>query len=87
MYGKEPWYNEHILPVPWPFIQLRFHCVLACEQALLFGQAKRASRELASEGPKKGELSFPLPLVALPLARAFSRDPFYSPKQESLLAG
>ena len=61
---------------------------LACEQALLFGQAKRASRERASEGPKKGELtSFPLPLAALPLARAFSRDPFYSPKQESLLAG
>ena len=25
--------------------------VVACEQALLFGQAKRASRERASEGP------------------------------------
>ena len=25
--------------------------ILACEQALLFGQAKRASRERASEGP------------------------------------
>ena len=30
---------------------------VACEQALLFGQAKRASRERASEGPKKGELA------------------------------
>ena len=28
---------------------------IACEQALLFGQAKRASRERVSEGPKKGE--------------------------------
>ena len=27
------------------------HCVIACEQAVLFGQAKRASREPASEGP------------------------------------
>ena len=45
---------------------------LACEQALLFGQAKRASRERVSEGP--------LPLAALPLARAFSRDSFHSPK-------
>ena len=27
------------------------HGNLACEQALLFGQAKRASRERASEGP------------------------------------
>ena len=25
---------------------------IACEQALLFGQAKRASRERASEGPR-----------------------------------
>ena len=30
---------------------------IACEQALLFGQAKRASRERASEGPRKGELA------------------------------
>ena len=30
---------------------------LTCEQALLFGQAKRASRERASEGPRKGELT------------------------------
>ena len=27
---------------------------IACEQALLFGQAKRVSRERASEGPRKG---------------------------------
>ena len=27
------------------------HCVIACEQAVLFGPAKRASREPASEGP------------------------------------
>ena len=31
--------------------------LLACEQALLFGQAKRASRERASEGLRKGELA------------------------------
>ena len=30
---------------------------VACEQALLFGQAKLASRERASEGPRKGELA------------------------------
>ena len=30
---------------------------LACVQALLFGRAKRASRERASEGPRKGELA------------------------------
>ena len=30
---------------------------IACEQALLFGQAKRASRERASEGPREGELA------------------------------
>ena len=30
---------------------------VACKQALLFGQAKRASRERASEGPRKGELA------------------------------
>ena len=29
---------------------------IACEQALLFGQAKRASRERAREGPRKGEV-------------------------------
>ena len=45
---------------------------LACEQAILFGQAKRASRERASEGP--------LPLAASPLALAFSRDSVHSPK-------
>ena len=39
--------------------------ILACEQVLLFGQAKRASRERASKGPR-----FPLPLAASPLARA-----------------
>ena len=33
------------------------HIHLACEQALLFGQAKRASQERASEGPRKGELA------------------------------
>ena len=33
-----------------------FRIPLACEQAFLFGQAKRASRERASEGPKKGVL-------------------------------
>ena len=31
--------------------------MVACEQALLFGRAKRASRERASEGPRKGELA------------------------------
>ena len=42
---------------------------LACEQALLFGRAKRACRERASEG-----------LAASPLARAFSRDSLRSTK-------
>ena len=42
---------------------------LAREQALLFGRAKRASRERASEG-----------LAASPLARAFSRDSLLSTK-------
>ena len=51
--------------------------IVAFEQALLFGLAKWASRERASEGP----------LAASPLARAFSRDSFNSPKWESLLAG
>ena len=41
-----------------------FGWLLACEQAPLFGQARQASRERASEG----------------LARAFSRDSFHSPK-------
>ena len=31
--------------------------------------------------------SSPLPLAASPVARAFSRDPFHSSKEESLLAG
>ena len=34
-----------------------YYCMvskLACEQALLFGRAKLASRERASEGPRKG---------------------------------
>ena len=31
--------------------------MVACEQALLFGQVKRASRERTSEGPRKGELA------------------------------
>ena len=30
---------------------------LACEQAFLFGQGKQASRERASEGPRKGVLA------------------------------
>ena len=30
---------------------------LACEQSLLFGRAKQASRERASEGTRKGELA------------------------------
>ena len=47
---------------------------VACEQALLFGQKKRASRERASEGPRKGAL----PLAASPLARAFSRDLYFT---------
>ena len=25
----EPHYNEHIVPVPWPFVTLRFHCSMA----------------------------------------------------------
>ena len=44
--------------------------VIACEEALLFGQAKRASRERAREGP-----------IEERLARTFSRDSFHSPKR------
>ena len=55
---------------------------LACEQALLFGQAKRTSRERASEGPR----SFPLPLAASSLARAFLRDSFHALAQIGELA-
>ena len=39
------------------FADLRKASIIACKQALLFGQAKRASRERASEGPRKGELA------------------------------
>ena len=52
---------------------VRWWLRLAFEQALLFvlfGQAKRVSRERASEGP----------LPASSLARAFSRESFHSPK-------
>ena len=41
--------------------------MLACEQAVLFGQTKRTSRERASEG-----------LPTSPHARAFSRDSFFT---------
>ena len=34
---------------------------IACEQALLFGQAKGASRERTSEGPRKGAPRFLCP--------------------------
>ena len=44
--------------------------VIACEHALLFAQAKRASRERAREGPIEDRLT-----------RTFSRDSFHSPKQ------
>ena len=43
--------NTDCFAVYFPF------CLLACEQALLFWRAKRASRERASEGPRKGELA------------------------------
>ena len=52
---------------------------VACEQALLFGRAKRVSRERASERQSREEQR--------PLARAFSRGSLCPPKQESLLAG
>ena len=45
------------------------HKLLACEQALLFGRAKRASRERPTS-----------PLVTSSLARAFSLDSLRSPK-------
>ena len=51
---------------------VKINIYVACEQALLFGQAKRASRERASEGPRH--------LAASPLARAFSRGSLRSPK-------
>ena len=52
---------------------------VACEQALLFGRAKRVSRERARERQSREEQR--------PLARAFSRGSLRPPKQESLLAG
>ena len=39
---------------PPKFMVCILNCSLACEQALLFGQAKRVSRKRASEGPRKG---------------------------------
>ena len=48
---------------------------LACKQALLFGQAKRASRERASDGPRKGELAtISLSLCASRLRRSLARS-------------
>ena len=38
--------------------------ILSKIEALLFGQAKRALWERVSEGPRKGELSFPVPFAA-----------------------
>ena len=38
--------------------------IIACEQALLFGQAKQATREHESEGPGKGLSSAPRSLAA-----------------------
>ena len=51
-----------VMMIPWVPEDISFLSILvvrgvACEQALLFGQAKRASRERAREGPKKGELA------------------------------
>jgi len=40
------WYSRQ------PLTNLLANPNIACEQALLFGQAKRASRERASEGPR-----------------------------------
>ena len=56
-------------------------CLLACEQALLFWRAKRASRESASEGQRKGELAT--------IAHKFSfpaRKPRYSVKRQTVTA-
>ena len=54
---------------------------VACEQALLFGEAKRASRERAREGLRKGELAM--------ISRKFSFPPWKprdSAKRENRLA-
>ena len=56
---------------------------IACEQALLFGRAKRASRERASE--RRSCKGTPLSLF---LSRAsWTSTFFYIPQMESLLAG
>ena len=48
---------------------------LACKQALLFGQAKRASRERVSDGRRKGELAtISLSLCASRLRRSLARS-------------
>ena len=52
--------------------------VIACEQALLFKQAMRASRERPSEGPRKGELATTSHKFSFPL-----RKPRDSVKREN----
>ena len=51
---------------------------VAYEQALLFGRAKRALREHASKGPRKGELVTISPKFSFP-----PRKPRYSAKREN----
>ena len=56
-------------------------CLLACEQALLFWRAKRASRERASEGPRKGELATIAHKFSFPARKAR-----YSVKRQTVTA-
>ena len=50
-----------------------FGCLLACEQALLFGQAKRASRERASKGLCRSLARSPETRLTRPNRRACSQ--------------
>ena len=60
---------------------------LACSQSTLISGTSFFSEVQTKICKGSLQAPFPLPLVASPLARAFSRDLFHSPKQESLLAG
>ena len=67
--------------------------VIACEQALLFGQAKQASRERASEGPRKGSLARSRETRFTSLLAGYSREDWqcrpggYSGRYQGYAAG
>ena len=81
-------------------LHLEYRCVFFHFHFFLRGPLLRPQKDDAQPATKlsylgeprenaraRGRGAFPLPLAALPLDRAFSRDLLRSPKQESLLAG